>query len=367
MLIVSNQRSSLLSVWEEERSKERTLVLDTAKLLLVSALPAVDSRVLVVNLELLQLQQSQGMVRRVLAWLEELLTRVPVVGTLLLAKAGFGGDRIEFKLKLLFDRIVVVNPARPENFCLTPASQFWAPVLGYQEVKKELDKLIRWRFERKASLGRMGIAASSFTSHCLLHGPSGNGKTFIARNFARLGVGFLALKASDVFSKWFGDSERKIREVFAQARECRPCILFLDEIESLAPSRASLESSSDGASGVNTRVLSTLLNEIDGVDTANEDVVVVACTNSPHMVDDALLRPGRLGCLVHVGPPNKQDRRLLLEEFLPSLRLDEELLIDWLETRCEGMTVLEIENLCSKAKFSALRRASHKVDKSDFI
>lgn len=364
MLVVANQRESLLGVWEEERSRAQTLVLDAARLLLLaSALPAVDSRVLVVNLELLQLCQSQGAVRRVLAWLEELLTRVPVVGTLLLSKATSSGDRIEFKLKLLFERVVVVTPARPESFLLTPAAQFWAPVLGYQAVKQELDKLIRWRFERKASLGRMGIASSS-TSHCLLHGPSGNGKTFIARNFAHLGVGFLALKASDVFSKWFGDSERKIREVFAQARERRPCILFLDEIESLAPSRASFESSSDGASGVSSRVLSTLLNEIDGVDTANEDVVVVACTNSPHLVDDALLRPGRLGCLVHVGLPDKHDRRLLLREFLSE---DDGLLVDWLEPRCEGRTVLEMENLCSRAKFSALRRGSGAVDKSDFI
>jgi transitional endoplasmic reticulum ATPase len=179
-------------------------------------------------------------------------------------------------------------------------------------------------------------------------------------------VNFVQLKASDVFSKWYGESERLLREAFAKARALVPCVLFLDQVDALAPKRAMSSAAAQDESGVGARVLSTLLNELDGIDSRRDGLIVLAATNRIEAMDDAALRPGRLGGLVYVGPPDANDARLLLRELCAPIvdpRGAEEVLRQ-LDPACR--TGAEIKAWVSAACFGALRRNALHVELEDF-
>lgn len=233
--------------------------------------------------------------------------------------------------------------------------EFWNDskhaLIGYNDVKHELERLVRWRWHKLGEITEMGIRPSP---GILLCGPSGCGKTKFAQHLGREeGVTFIEVKASDVFSKWFGDSEKAIREVFTKARASRPCILFMDEIESLAPERSS-QTSEALANGVNVRVLSTLLNELDGVDSDNQGLVVIGATCNMSDVDRALIRPGRLGSIIQIDLPTEEDRLMLFEHFLTNAKVTSDIQVGKLVQATNGYTVAKIESACKAAAYLAL-------------
>ena len=180
----------------------------------------------------------------------------------------------------------------------------WDQVGGMEEAKAALREAVEWPL-RYPEL--MAAASARPAKGILLSGPPGGGKTLLARAAAHeTGVNFISIKGPELLSKWVGESEKGVREIYKKARQAAPCIVFLDEIDALAPRRG------DGTgNGVAERVVSQLLTEIDGIEEAR-GVVTLATTNRPDMLDPALMRPGRFDIHIQVAPPDAAARREIL-------------------------------------------------------
>lgn len=223
---------------------------------------------------------------------------------------------------------------------------------GMEEVKQRLLECIEWPIRHADAFSRLGVKPASGV---LLYGPPGNGKTLIARAVAsRFSCSFIVVKGPELYSKYVGESERALDKVFAQARLQHPCVIFLDEIDALAPRR--------GASSgqVTDRMLSTLLSQLDGVSPLR-GVTVIAATNRPDHLDPALLRPGRLSHLLYVPLPDAKSRGDLMKGLLmhvprgPSLA-DEASIVQFAADKCEGCSGAECAAIVKEAKLAALSR-----------
>ncbi|MHA1304634.1 MAG: ATP-binding protein, partial [Candidatus Heimdallarchaeaceae archaeon] len=206
---------------------------------------------------------------------------------------------------------------------------------------------IEWPLTHPEAFQKMGIKPPR---GILLYGPPGCGKTLIARAVAtESDANFISVKGPEILSKWVGESEKAIREVFRKARMASPSIIFFDEIDSLTPVRGL---STD--SNVTERVISQLLTELDGLEEL-KDIVVIAATNRPDMVDTALLRPGRFDRLIYIKPPNKRGREKIFKIYTESMPLEDDVSIKELAAETEGFVGSDIEALCREAGMRALR------------
>ncbi|MGC9097128.1 MAG: ATP-binding protein, partial [Infirmifilum sp.] len=172
----------------------------------------------------------------------------------------------------------------------------------------------------------------------LLYGPPGTGKTLLAKAVATESeANFVSIKGPEIFSKWVGESERAIREIFRKARQAAPSVIFIDEIDALAPMRGLVSTDS----GVTERVVSQLLTEMDGLERL-EGVVVIAATNRPDIIDPALLRPGRFDRLIYVPPPDEKARLEIFKVHTKRMPLAEDVDLAELAKRTEGYTGADI-------------------------
>ena len=219
---------------------------------------------------------------------------------------------------------------------------------GMHEVKQRLIECIEWPIQHAEAFARLGIKPSS---GILLYGPPGNGKTLIARAVAsRFSCSFIVVKGPELFSKYVGESERALAKVFVQARQQHPCVIFLDEIDALAPRRS-------GGGQVTDRMLSTLLSQLDGVSPL-KGVTVIAATNRPDHLDPALLRPGRLSHLLYVSLPNATARESIFQGLIskvPSSMSKTEISL-FAREECEGFSGAECAAIVRAAKLIALSR-----------
>jgi len=225
----------------------------------------------------------------------------------------------------------------------------WDEVGGLSEVKQRLIEAIEWPLKYPEKFDRLGIKPPK---GILLYGPPGCGKTLLAKAIAtEAEANFVTIKGPEIYSKWVGESEKAIREVFRKARQAAPCIVFLDEIETIAPRKDIL----DDSSGVTHRVASQLLSEMDGIEELRE-VVVVGATNRPDLMDPAILRPGRFDRLIYVPPPDERGRWEILRIYTRSMPLSEDVDLRKLAAMTEGYSGADLESLVREAAMSALRR-----------
>jgi len=224
----------------------------------------------------------------------------------------------------------------------------WGDIGGLEDVKQQLREAVEWPLKYPDSFKRLGIDPPK---GILLYGPPGTGKTLLAKAVATESeANFVSIKGPEVFSKWVGESERAVRELFRKARQVAPSIIFIDEIDALAPMRGLISTDS----GVSERVVSQLLTEMDGLERL-EGVVVIAATNRPDIIDPALLRPGRFDRLIYVPPPDERARLEILKVHTRKMPLAEDVDLAEIARKTEGYTGADIEVLVREAGLLALR------------
>ena len=223
----------------------------------------------------------------------------------------------------------------------------WEEVGGLEGPKQELMESVEWPLKYASLFKHM---AATPPKGILLYGPPGTGKTLLAKAVATESeANFISVKGPEFLSKWVGESEKAVRETFRKARQAAPCVIFLDEIDAIAPVRGT---SSD--SGVTERVISQILTEMDGLE-ALHNVVVIAATNRPDIMDPALMRPGRFDRLVYVPPPDLQARKEILRIHTKGKPLDDDVDLDKLAVRMDKYTGAEISAVCNEAVMLAIR------------
>ncbi len=247
------------------------------------------------------------------------------------------------------DALEVVRATSMEGSTLDLSPLTLDDVGDMVEVKQALTEAVLWPLDYPDTFARLGVAAPR---GLLLYGPPGCGKTFLVKAVAGTGqANVLSVKGAEVLSKWVGESERAVRELFRRARESAPAIVFLDEVDALAPVRGQ---ASDG--GTTDRVVAALLTELDGVEDLR-DVVVVAATNRPDLIDPALLRPGRLERLVFVPPPDAAARAAVLSSAAKGVPLAGDVDLEDLGRRTEGFSGADCAALVREAALTAMRES----------
>lgn len=223
----------------------------------------------------------------------------------------------------------------------------WEDIGGLEEVKKKLQEAVEWPMRYRDLFVAAGATPPK---GILLHGPPGTGKTLLAKAVAHeTGLNFISVKGPALLSKWVGESERSIREVFKKARLSAPCIIFFDEIDSLVPRRTN-----SGDSRVAERVLSQFLTEMDGIEEM-KDVVVLGASNRMDLIDPALLRGGRFDLLLALPLPNREARLAVLAIHNRNKPLDRDVDLEFLATVTEGLAGSDLENITRRATLSAMR------------
>ncbi|HTQ16853.1 AAA family ATPase [Mycobacterium sp.] len=222
------------------------------------------------------------------------------------------------------------------------------------EAKQSLTEAVLWPLQHPDTFARLGVDPPRGV---LLYGPPGCGKTFLVRALASTGqLSVHAVKGSELMDKWVGSSEKAVRELFRRARDSAPSLVFLDEVDALAPRRGQ---SFD--SGVTDRVVAALLTELDGIDPLR-DVVVLGATNRPDLIDPALLRPGRLERLVFVEPPDADARREILRTAGKSIPLSDDVDLDEVAAELDGYSAADCVALLREAALTAMRRSIDAAD-----
>ncbi len=248
-----------------------------------------------------------------------------------------------------------VQPSAMREVMVQAPTIGWADVGGLDEAQDKLREGVELPLKNPEAFHRLGIRpAKGF----LLYGPPGTGKTLLAKAVAKEAeANFIAIKSSDLLSKWYGESEQQIARLFARARQVAPCVVFIDEIDSLVPARGS----GQGEPNVTARVVNTILAEMDGLEEL-QSVVLIGATNRPNLVDPALLRPGRFDELIYVGTPSAAGRQHILGIHTRNMPLAGDVDLAQIARETERFTGADLEDVVRRAGLNAIRRAGGNVD-----
>ncbi|XP_037327321.2 transitional endoplasmic reticulum ATPase [Pungitius pungitius] len=227
----------------------------------------------------------------------------------------------------------------------------WADVGGLDEVKRELQELVQYPVEYPDKFLKFGMTPSRGV---LFYGPPGCGKTLLAKAIANeCQANFISIKGPEMLTMWFGESEANVRDVFDKARQAAPCILFFDELDSIAKSRGG--GGGDG-SGAADRVINQILTEMDGM-SDKKNVFIIGATNRPDIIDSAILRPGRLDQLIYIPLPDKPSRSAILNANLRRSPVAQDVNLDYLSGITEGFSGADLTEICQRACKLAIREA----------
>ena len=246
------------------------------------------------------------------------------------------------------DALKEVEPSAMREVLVEVPDIKWDDIGGLEDVKEELREAIEWPLKYQELFTQMDAKPPK---GLLLYGPPGTGKTLLARAVANESeANFISIKGPELLSKWVGESEKAVREVFRRARQAAPCVVFLDEVDSIAPVRGS----GIGDSQVTERIVSQFLTELDGL-VELRNVVIIAATNRPDIVDPALLRPGRFDRLLYVPPPGLEARKQIFKIHTRKTPMMPEVNLDDLAKMTDGYTGADIASVANTAVMLALK------------
>ena len=258
-------------------------------------------------------------------------------------------NRIEVSKDDYFAALREMSPSSMREVLIESPNLHWDDIGGLEDVKAELKEAVEWPLKYAELFEHMNAEPPKGV---LLYGPPGTGKTMLAKAVATESESnFISIKGPEFLSKWVGESEKAVRETFRKARQAAPCIIFMDEIDSIAPTRGG-----DSDSHVTERVISQLLTELDGLESLH-NVVVIAATNRPDMIDPALLRPGRFDRLIQVGAPDLETRKAILGVHFKRKPLADEVDLNEVANKTEGCTGADLAAIANEAVMSSIREA----------
>lgn len=259
-------------------------------------------------------------------------------------------SKLEVRMDDFMEAMREVEPSAIREVFVEVPNTHWEDVGAVADVRQRLIEAVEWPLRYAHLFERAGIQPPK---GILLTGPPGCGKTLLARAVANESeVNFISVRGPELLSKFVGESERGVREIFRKARQASPCIVFFDEIDALLPSRSAVS----GDSHVAERVLSQFLTELDGLEEL-KGVLVLAATNRLDMLDPAVLRPGRLGEIIEVPLPDEKGRTEIFQVHLRNKPVAPGLDLDALAARTEGLSGADIFGICARASLRAVRRA----------
>ena len=288
------------------------------------------------DLEALAKESAMGALRRILPEIN--LDEENIPAELL--------DKINVTMDDFENSLHEVHPSSMREVLVESPNIHWVDVGGLKDAKQELKEAIEWPLKYSEVFEYSGVKPPK---GIMLYGPPGTGKTLIAKAVATESeVNFISVKGPELLSKWVGESERGVREVFRKARQAAPCIIFFDEIDSIVPPRGR-----DLGSNVTERVVSQILTELDGLESL-KDVVVIAATNRPDMVDPALMRPGRIDRILYIPNPDKDARQAILKIHTRGMPLGEDVDMDKLAELMENYNGADIAATCQAASQVAI-------------
>src|SRR3989344_1024616 len=269
-------------------------------------------------------------------------------------------DKIIIRQEDFEEALKIVRPSALREILVEPPNVGWEDIGGLDKTKQDLKEAVEWPIKYADSFKRLGIRAPR---GILLYGPPGTGKTLLAKAVAKESeANFIHVKGPSLLSMWVGKSEEGVRKIFERARQVAPCVIFFDEIDSLATKRGL-----DMGNKVTERVINQLLAEMDGLE-GLKDVTVIGATNRPDMLDAALLRPGRFDRVILVDIPDEKSREMILKVHLKNTPISPEVKIENLVAITEGFVGADIESLVREAAINALRKdiSSKEITMKDF-
>ncbi|MFX0003012.1 MAG: CDC48 family AAA ATPase [Candidatus Hodarchaeota archaeon] len=249
----------------------------------------------------------------------------------------------------------MIEPSAMREVMVEIPDVSWDDVGGLEEIKNELKEAVEWPLKYPKLFEKAGIRP---LNGILLFGPPGCGKTLLAKAIAtETKTNFITVKGPELFSKWVGESEKSVRNIFRKARQAAPSIIYFDEIDAISSSRGISESTA-----VRDSIVNQILVEMDGIEN-RKGIVVIASTNRPDMVDSALLRPGRLDRLLYVRAPNIEERESILRVHTKSMPLAEDVSLKHFAQTTEGYSGADLENVCREAGMQAIRENLTNLEK----
>ncbi|TET81299.1 MAG: AAA family ATPase [Candidatus Heimdallarchaeota archaeon] len=262
-------------------------------------------------------------------------------------------EKMNVTMNNFIDAFKMVEPSAMREVLIQKPNVKWSDIGGLPEVKKKIIEAVEWPLKDPDSFKKFGITPAK---GMLLFGPSGTGKTLLAKAVANeADANFIAVKGPELVSKWVGESEKHIRDIFKKARQVSPSIIFFDEFDSIAKVRGSCLNDST------ERMVNQLLTELDGVEEL-EKVAIIAATNKPELVDKALLRPGRIGLKIETPIPDEESRVEIFKVHTRTMPLDKTFDLKKWAKKNKGWTGADIAAMCREAGMQAMRE--HKLGKN---